>query len=183
MVFSKHVYLNEYLPRLEAVVAASKAPVLKLTVVNETRRQVNKVLKNSFVEKLVVTGPCTFNVYPVMENLREVEVKLDTSLLAYNCTYWKSKADDRSMHRAGLCCVNVGVVYENCPSVETFMGVEIGCVTQDQSFLKWNSRVKKRFYQNYVSQGGSKEYKPWAKSRWFSRRPVVSTNAGILRIF
>ena len=59
MVFSKHVYLNEYLPRLEAVVAASKAPVLKLTVVNETRRQVNKVLKNSFVEKLVVPVPST----------------------------------------------------------------------------------------------------------------------------
>ena len=61
------------------MVAASKAPVLKLSVVNETRRQAMKVLKNKFAERLVVKGPCTLNIVPVMENLREVEVKLDTS--------------------------------------------------------------------------------------------------------
>merc|ERR1712096_546621 len=103
---SKHVYMNEYLPRLEAVVAASKAPVLKVTVVAETRRLVTKVFKNSYVEKLVVFGPCTFNVFPVMERLKEVVVNTDSD----HCTYWKSKTDDRQLHRAGLCCVNVGAV-------------------------------------------------------------------------
>ena len=118
------MFLNVYLPRLEAVVSASKAPVLKLTLVNESRRQVNKFLKNSYIEKLIVIGPCTFNVFPVMERLKEVTVKFNTPSPIHNdCTFWKSKADDRVLHRAGLCCVNMGAVYENCPNIELFMGV------------------------------------------------------------
>ena len=137
--------MNEYLPRLEAVVSASKAPVLKLTVVNESRRQVNKILKNGFIEKLIVTAPCTFNMLPVMERLKEVTVKFNTTTLMTDCTYWKSKADDRVLHRAGLCCVNFGAVYENCPNLEKFMGVEVGSVDQKMTFKKWNTRVKKKF--------------------------------------
>jgi len=175
---SKHVYMNEYLPRLEAVVAASKAPVLKVTVVAETRRLVTKVFKNSYVEKLVVSGPCTFNVFPVMERLKEVVVNTDSD----HCTYWKSKTDDRQLHRAGLCCVNVGAVFENCPNVERFMGVEVGMVSHKQTFTKWNTRMKKRFYEHYLDQGGSKELKDWAKTRWFSRRPVLPKEIGHDRV-
>jgi len=169
---SKHAYLNEYLPRLASVVAASKAPVLKLNVVHESKRQVSKVLKNSFVEKLVVVGPCTLNLVPVMGKLKEVEVKLD-SAASSSCTYWKSRQDDRTQHRAGLCCVNIGNLYENCPQLEKFCGVDVGSIPQQPSFSKWNLRIKKRFHQHYLSQGGSLEFKPWAKARWFSRRPVV----------
>jgi hypothetical protein len=93
--------ITEYLPRLEAVVAASKSPVLKLTVIYESSRRVNKVLKKSYIEKLIVTGPCTLNIFPVMERLQEVAVKFITT----NCTYWKSEADDRDLHRVGFCCV------------------------------------------------------------------------------
>ena len=167
---SKHVYLNEYLPRLEALVAASKAPILKVTVINETRRSVSKVFKNSYVEKLTVTSPCTFNVFPVMVNLKEVVVNMDTSFPANNCTYWKSKLDDRNLNRAGLCCVNIGAVYENCPKLERFTGVEVGSISHDQSFTKWNTRMKKKFYEYYLNQGGSMEMKPWANARWFSRK-------------
>eukprot|EP00092_Neocalanus_flemingeri_P008963 GFUD01009644.1.p1 GENE.GFUD01009644.1~~GFUD01009644.1.p1 ORF type:complete len:460 (+),score=96.16 GFUD01009644.1:81-1460(+) len=180
---SKHVYLHEYIPRLEAVVTATKAPVLKVTVVAETRRQVNKIFKNSHVEKLVLTGPCTFNIFPVMERLKEVVVNLETSLLDNNCTYWKSRIDDRGLHRAGLCCVNIGAVYENCPNLERFMGVEVGMVSHKQTFNKWNIRMKKRFYDDYLQQGGSKEMKAWAKTRWFSRRPVLPMNIGYDRVF
>jgi len=177
---SKHVYLNEYLPRLEAVVAASKAPILKVTVVAETRRLVNKVFKNSYVEKLVVSGPCTLNIFPVMERLKEVVVNLDAVL--DHCTYWKSKADDRQLHRAGLCCVNIGAVYENCPNLERFTGVEVGMVSHKQTFTKWNTRMKKRFHEHYLDQGGLKEMKDWAKTRWFSRRPVLPKDIGHDRV-
>jgi len=169
---SKNTYLNEYLPRLASVVAASKAPVLKLNVVHESKRQVSKVLKNSFVEKLVVVGPCTLNLVPVMEKLKEVEVKPD-SIAPSSCTYWKSKQDDRSLHRAGICCVNIGNLYKNCPKLEKFSGVDVGAIPKQPSFTKWNLRLKKRFYQIYLSQGGSMEFKTWAKTRWFTRRPVV----------
>ena len=169
--FSLHDYIDNYLQRLEDVVAASKAPILKVTVEAETRRQVVKVFKNSFVEKFVVTGPCTFHVFPVMEKLKEVVVKLNTTL---PCTYWKSKANDRELHRAGLCCVSVGAVYKNCPNLERFMGVEMGLVTQKQSFAKWNIKMKKIFYKHYLDQGGNKNKKDWEKTRWLSRQPVLS---------
>jgi len=170
---SRNAFFNEYIPRMEAVVAASKAPVLKLTVLNESKRQVIKVLKNKFVERLVIKGPCTLNLVPVMENLKELEVKLDTSH-PNSCTYWKSKADDRSLHRVGLCAVNIGALYENCPKIVKFMGVEVGSISQDMIFNKWNSRIKKKFYQLYLDQGGTKEFKAWSKTRWYTRRPSSS---------
>jgi len=168
---SRNAFITKYIPRMESVVAASKAPVLKLTVLNETKRQVLKVLKNKFVERLVVKGPCTLNIVPVMENLKELEVKFDTSH-PNSCTYWKSKTDDKSLHRAGLCAVNIGTLYENCPKIVKFMGVEVGSISQDMIFSKWNSRIKKKFYQYYLNQGGSKEFKAWSKTRWYARRPA-----------
>jgi len=177
---SKHVFFNEYIPRLESVVAASKAPVLRLTVVNETRRQAIKVLKNKYVEKLVVKGPCTLNLVPIMENLKEVEVLLDSSHPNANCTYWKSKFDDRNMHRAGLCCLNIGTLYQNCPKIEKYMGVDVGSVSQDLLFNKWNSRIKKKLYQLYIDEGGVKEFKVWSKTRWYSRRPATTRSVVVM---
>ena len=176
--------MNEYLTRMEAVVTASKAPVLKVTVKAETKRQVNKVFKNSYVEKLVVAGPCTFNVFPVMEKLKEVVVTLNrTPVLEPNCTYWRGKSDDRVKHRAGLCCVNMGAVYKNCPKVERFMGVEVGMVSHKQSFNKWNNRIKMRFHEDYLKHGGSMDMKAWAKARWFKKCPVLPKETGHDRVF
>jgi len=177
---SKHVFFNEYIPRLESVIAASKAPVLKLTVVNETRRQAIKVLKNKFVEKLVIKVPCTMNLVPIMENLKEIEVLLDSSHPNANCTYWKSKFDDRTMHRAGLCCLNIGTLYQNCPRIEMYMGVDVGSVSQDLLFNKWNSRIKKKLYQLYIDQGGAKEFKVWSKTRWYSRKPATTRSVVVM---
>ena len=97
-LFSNDFYILQYLRRLKNIVAAAKAPVLKLTVLKETRRKVTKLLKNRFVEKLIVEGPCTMNLVPVMENLKVLEIKLDSSMLNSNCTYWSSKVDDRQLH-------------------------------------------------------------------------------------
>jgi len=171
----KRNFLTEYLPRLEAVVAATKAPVLKLTMLLELKHPVKKILKNCFIEKLIVTGPCNFNIFPVMERLREVMVKVDTNALNNNdeCIYWKSQADDRVLHRAGLCCVNMRAVYKNCPSLERFMGVDVGNVDQKQTFREWNSVMKEKFYRYYQNQGGSKEFEAWVKTRWFSKKFVV----------
>jgi len=160
--------------RLQRVVAASKAPVLKVTVMKDMKRQVSKVLKNKYVEKLVVIGPCTLNLVPIMENLKEVEI-IPESFPPSSCTYWRSRQEDRALHRAGLCCVNIGTAYQNCPKLERFMGVELVSIPQTLAFRKWNSRVKKRFYEDYLSQGGTKEFKAWAKARWYNKQPVVLT--------
>ena len=91
-----------------------------------------------------------------------------------SCTYWRSKTDDRGLHRAGLCAVNIGTLYENCPKIVKFMGVEVGSISQDIIFSKWNSRIKKKFYQHYLNEGGFKEFEAWSKTRWYARRPASS---------
>jgi len=159
-------YTNTYHRDLQRVVAASKAPVLKLSVVKGLKQRVVKVLENSFVEKLVVEGPCTLNLVPVMEKLKMVEVKLDSSPLNC-CSYWKSKQDDRNLHRNGLCCVDFRDMFEMCPNLQMFMGLEVGSIPKT-TFNKWNSAVKKKFYGNYLQQGGNKEFKDWTKTRWFT---------------
>jgi len=168
-----HGYYNSFhLRRLQMLVAASKAPVLKLCVVKAKglRQMGRKVLKNSFVEKLVVEGPCSMNLVPVMENLKVLEVKLDSSL--NSCTYWRSKLDDRSLHRDGLCCVNIGTMFYKCPNMGKFMGMEVGPITKN-TFNKWSMVLKKKFYEKYLNQGGSKEFKAWGKTRWFSKKQVL----------
>jgi len=162
-------YNNQYLRRLKQLVAASKAPVLKLCGVKSSRRTWKKVLKNSFVEKLVVEGSCTMNVVPVMENLKVVEVKLDSS--PNSCTYWRSKREDRVLHRDGLCCVNVGTMFDKCPNLVKFMGMEVGSITKT-TFNKWSLVLKRKFYEKYLYQGGAKEFKSWARTRWFSKKQV-----------
>ena len=160
-----------FMQRLRKIVAASKAPVLKLCMMKGFKRKGENVLKNSFVEKLVVEGPCNMNLVPVMENLKVVEVKLDSSL--NSCTYWRSKLDDRNLHRDGLCCVNIGITLIKCPNLEKFMGLEVGSITET-SFNKFNLVLKKLFYQKYLEQGGTKEFKAWAKTRWFTKSKLSS---------
>jgi len=165
-------YYNHFLRCLKKVVAASRAPVLKLCLVKSPSSRLGnrkKVLKNSFIEKLVVEGPCTMNLVPVMENLKVVEVKLDSS--PNSCTYLRSRLDDRTLHRDGLCCVNIGTMYDKCPNMEKFMGIEVGSITKT-TFNKWSLVLKKKFYEKYLYQGGTMEFKAWASTRWFSKREV-----------
>merc|ERR1712179_33704 len=123
-------FLNDtYIWLLQRIVAASRAPVLKLSVVKGFKQRGVKVLKSNIVEKLVVEGPCTLNLVPVMSKLKVVEVKLDLFPLdSDKCTHWKSKQDDRKLHRNGLCCVNFGTMFEKCPNLEEFMGLEVRSV-------------------------------------------------------
>ena len=143
---------------------------MKLSVVKGLTQRVKKVLKNRFVEKLVVKGPCNLNLVPVMENLKEVEIIPDS--LPGSCTYWRSKQDDRILHRNGLCCVNLGTMFKKCPHLEKFVGLEVGNIPKD-TFIKWNLKLKKVFYQDYLHQGGTKEFKTWVKNRWFTRKQVI----------
>ena len=50
----------------------------------------NKVFNNSYVEKLIVTGPCSFNMFPVMKRLKEVVVKTFNYDFDY-CRCWMKK--------------------------------------------------------------------------------------------
>ena len=156
---------------MKKIVAMSKAPVLKLTVVKGSRKKIEKVLRSSFVERLVVEGPCTMNLVPVMENLRVVEVRLD-SLPQNSCTYWRSKQDDRNLHRNGLCCVNIGRMFEKCPKLEMFMGLEVGSLDK-ANFSMWSLELARKFYEDYMNHGGSKEFKSWMKTRWFTKKQVI----------
>jgi len=168
---------------LEDVVAVTKAPTLRLTVIGATKKNYPKVFRNDSIEKLIVSAPCTFSLFLLMKKLRDVRLEMTGPGDSGNCcTYQKSKADDRNLHRSGLCIVHLGSLYRNCPDLQTFDGVEIGKISQERlSFPKWNAKVKKLFYEEYVKAGGDKELKSWSSSRWFSKKPVVPTVFGKYR--
>jgi len=170
---STGIVLNDYIPGLQSVVAASKAPVLKLNILSETKKYLRKELSNSYVERLEIDAPCTVCIVPHMENLREVVVK-PKSKFGSVCTFWKSKIDDRDMHRAGLCCVNIGSMFQKCSKLVRFMDVEVESVmTKNLKFTVWNAKMKRLFYEFYTKSGGSMEFKTWCKRRWFSKQPSI----------
>ena len=155
------------------MVAASKAPVLKLNILSETKKYLRKDLTSSYVERLEVNAPCTVCIVPQMKNLREVVVK-PKSKSGSVCSFWKSKLDDRGMHRAGLCCVNIGSMFNTCPKLVRFMEVEVESVmNKNQKFTVWNAKMKKVFYEVYTKSGGSLDFKTWCKRRWFAKQTCI----------
>jgi len=189
---NKYQVTADYISRLESIVKKVKVSTLKLEIVSETKKSVVKVLENSFIQKLIVTGPCTFNAIPVMENLKEIEVQANPP--AENnedcCSYFKTKADDRKSHRTGLCVINIGAAYEHCPKLERFMGhnlAELPLRAKDKSqsqltFKIWNTRMKKHFHEDYAKSGGTLDFKAWSKTRWISKKPNLPIRVGRGRV-
>ena len=183
------MFLAEYLARFEELVAKLKVSSLKINVLSETKRVIPKVLKNETLEKLSITGPCTFNANLVMKNLQELELKMPAAVIADGdcCSYYKSKVDDRKMHRTGLCVVHIGSVFDNCPKLQKFMGIDLDSIKgkkakEEMTFNKWNFRMKRLFFDHYTKEGGTKEFKAWTKSRWFNKKPVIPEKTGRARI-
>ena len=75
------------------------------------------------------------------------------------CSYLKSRLDDRELHRSGLCIIHLGALYGNCQNLQKFNGVGLGQVDQELEFPKWNAKMKKLFYKDYVNKGGMMEFK------------------------
>jgi len=161
-----------YLMGLQSVVSGCKAKILNIEVIAETRRKDDKKLVSHNVEKLSVIGPCSFNLMPVMSKLREVEVKLTSvSPGESSCSYWRCPADDRSLHRTGMCCVNFSSVYRSCPNLVKFCNLSLP--NRSLSPTKWCQEVKRKFYSGYVGEGGTLELSKWSKRRWFRRQTLV----------
>ena len=178
------------------------APVLHLNIWSEAKRLIPKVLINKHIERLKITGPCTFNIYPVMENLKEINLTFDKADSNEDCcTYFKSKIDDRKIHRQGLCVLNLAAAFENCPKLEKFMGIDLTSTfsqenekkkkrkqekekdkPQELTFSRWSLRVKKLLYEEYTKQGGTMEMKHWSRSRWVSKKPVIPAHVGVQRV-
>ena len=137
-------------------------------------------MTSNVVERLEIEGPCTVNIVPVMKNLKEVIVKpkpeASINSTGEVCTYWKSRSADRAIHRAGLCCVNLGSTYANCPKLVRFMGVDVSSLNDSHTSGIKNLKLKKKFYKLYVTAGGSQDFKTWCKMRWICKK-VERTNS------
>ena len=167
-----------FLRRLEFVVTACRAPDLRIEVVAESRRKTNKVFLNDYVRRLSICVPCNFNLHLVMPQLEEVILTHPES----TCSYYRSPAMDRHLHREGLCGVRLASVFQRCPSIQTFAGINIGHVSMEHTFTKWNNRVRKLFYEDYVTKGGMKDFKSWCKTkgggRWFAKQEEIPKKIG-----
>jgi len=171
-------FYQTFLRRLEFVVNACRAPDLRVEVVTESCRKINKVFLNDYVRRLSICVPCNFNLHLVMPKLEEVILTHPES----TCTYYRSPATDRHLHREGLCGVRLASVFQRCPNIQTFAGINIGHVTMEQTFTKWNNRVRKLFYEAYVTKGGMKDFKSWCKTkgggRWFAKQEEIPKKIG-----
>ena len=107
-----------------------------------------------------------------MKSLKEVTLEL-TEDGERSCSYPRSKYDDRKIHRAGRCIVDIASVHGNCPNLVNFNGISIGHISQDLEFGKWSSKLKTIFHKDYLKSGGQKEMKKWAGTRWFKKKPVI----------
>ena len=74
-----------------------------------------------------------------MKSLKEVTLKLPETG-GRPCTYPRSRWDDKKIHRAGRCVVDITSVHGNCPELTSFNGLPIGGVPQSLEFNKWSSR-------------------------------------------
>ena len=54
-----------------------------------------------------------------------------------------------------------------------FNGINIGHVAQSLEFSKWSNRVKTIFHKDYLKNGGQKDMKKWAVTRWVKKKPVI----------
>ena len=73
------------------------------------------------------------------------------------------------LHRPGLCVVHLGSLHGFCPQLNNFNGLHIG--NMSDSFTKWNSKIKRIFYDDYILSGGEMEMDAWAEARWFQEKP------------
>ena len=125
------------------------------------------------------------------ENLKELSIdpiehtaSISSAVLCgHKKTKQKAGREDRQSHRPGLCVVCVASVYQNCPNLERFAGVDIGSVDHGLTFKKWNSQVKRLFFSQYRMEGGDKNFRAWSASRWgASRQPVLPSLIGMERV-
>ena len=107
-----------------------------------------------------------------MKSLKELSLDLpkDGEMC---CSYPRARLEDRKIHRAGRCIVDIASVHGNCPSLINFNGLDLAHISQDLEFREWSSKVKAICYKDYQKRGGQKEMKKWAGTRWFKKRPEV----------
>jgi len=179
--FEYNGYIYGY---IEEIISASRAPRLSLTVLAENNcaiERIPKVFRNEFIEHLAISAPCSFNLSLQMKNLKEVTLKLKVTEPGQpSCSFPRSRKNDRDLHRAGKCIIHLGALHGHCPSLVKFNGIQLGGMSK--SFSDWNTKVRRLFYDDYISEGGELQFKAWAGSRWFKEPAVIPTVYGINRL-
>jgi len=168
--------ISSYIRGLESVVVGCRAKSLKIVVIRETRRKLHKMLCNSVIERLHISGPCTFNALLYMQNLKEVTYEplylFDRFHETEKCHHWTTRPGDRSIHREGLCCVDFSPVLKWCPVLETFGTISLLNTVGRKEEDKWLAEVKKRFFRKFISIGGDLPMSKWTKKFWVKKNHV-----------
>jgi len=166
----KLTYNYWYVPMVEKAVSASKAQFLRLNVISETKRLMDKkLLRSDHIQRIQFTGPCSFNGALLMPNLKIVEIDCGKECSAVPDFF------NRSVHAVGKCGLMAASIYQNCPSIKEFAGISLNDIDPKMNFSKWNTKVKKRFHKEYLKNYNlddvdPMEFKNWVKSHWFRGR-------------
>ena len=159
------------------------SPFLEFT----KKKSVKVDLSSDLVERLHIIGPCSLQFRPVMESLKEVKVSPIQGNTA-TCTLPKIPQEDRVMHRPGVCCMDIRVLWRQCPMITSFFDISLkaqgnwrrvrddvqsgwrAVLFYEQSYPQWIATCKKTFFTDYVRRGGQLDMKSWAKTHWNGRK-------------
>ena len=57
--------MTDFVGQMEHFITQIRVAVLKINILSENNFKGCKVLKNSFIKKLIITGPCNFEAVPL----------------------------------------------------------------------------------------------------------------------
>ena len=127
-----------------------------------------------------------------MKNLTDITMEMAGSEAEGSkkdcCSYQGSKMDDRRIHRAGLCIINLGTLFARCPRLQNFNGVDIGKfpmfptprrkktkeTREINHFSNWNAKMKPLFYGKV---GAPKSL--YFISNFYFQRSISAVEAGL----
>jgi len=178
-----HLFTDQYVPLLERTVAASKASVLRLNILRETTRRQVKNLRSNNIERVIYSGPCSFNGALMMRKLKTVEINFGAACshpkapppleLPLDISVDSDYSPTHPIHMPGLCGLTAASLYDGCPNIQEFAGVSLKGVDPNDPFGKWSSKIRKKFYKEWCRTSDRHQvidFKDWTKGRWFKVR-------------
>ena len=159
MTFIHYIHLSDLFQFCRAKEIILKFPQMTLT---------NSSLKLSYyAEKVTIVGPCKglFNIcmskYLMCVRLKELIV----TPLSEHCTL-----SDNSIHRNGICVINVKLILKHNPNIQYFNNIFVGDLFMMQECCQI-SILAERFFEAYRRNGGDLSKHIWLNT-WNSYKSV-----------
>ena len=159
MTFIHYIHVSDLLQFCRAKQVILEFPEMALT-------NFSLPLKLSYdAEKVTIVGPCKglFNMFNYLMCVRLKE--LIVTPLSEHCTL-----SDNSIHRNGICVINVKLILKHNPNIQYFNNIFVGDLFMMQECCQI-SILAERFFESYRRNGGDLSKHIWLNT-WNSYKSV-----------